>query len=484
MQGAILMLFSSLEFIFLFLPVCITVYFITPDRQKNAALLLFSLIFYGFGEPIYLFLMIFTVGADFAFGLLLSKSANKRGRARCILFAAVLFNLSILAFFKYYDPIVAGLARVFPSLGLRPLGLSLPVGISFYTFQALSYVIDVYRGTARAAKDPIIPATYVALFPQLVAGPIIRYDDIEGQLLQRKHSVSLAAEGVRRFAAGLAKKVLLANTAGELWQSFATGFDAATADVTGAWLGVICYAFQIDFDFSGYSDMAIGLGKIFGFSFPENFNYPYISQSITAFWRRWHITLSGWFREYVYIPLGGNRRGRARTYLNLLAVWSLTGIWHGAGLNFLLWGLYYFLVLSIEKLFLGKLLLRTPRAIRHAYSLLIILFGWLIFAADGSASSLTLKDALCCAEIMLGLSNAPIISPTTRYELIRSLIPITVMAAASLPLGKSYAQRLTESKKYGTLTLALQNLSALLALIFCTAYLVSSGYNPFLYFRF
>ena len=478
------MLFSSLEFIFLFLPICIALYFATPARLKNAVLLFFSLIFYGFGEPVYLFLMIFTVGADYAFGLLIQKKSSDRSLSRRILIAAVIFNLSILAFFKYYDFLITGISRLLPATHLRPLGLSLPVGISFYTFQSLSYVIDVYRGEVRAAKNPIIPATYVALFPQLVAGPIIRYDEIEGQLQGRRHSSTLAAEGIRRFSVGLAKKVLLANTAGELWQSFAQGFDAATADTAGVWLGVICYAYQIYFDFSGYSDMAIGLGKIFGFDFPENFNYPYISQSITEFWRRWHITLSSWFREYVYIPLGGNRRGRARTYLNLFIVWSLTGIWHGAGWNFLLWGLYYFFVLSLEKLFVGKLLKRAPRILRHVYSTVIILFGWLIFAADGSVGSLSVSEALSCARIMLGGGGLPTISPATRYELTTNIIPLIIMTAASLPIWRGYARRLAESKKYGVITAAFLNFSALAALILCTAYLVNSGYNPFLYFRF
>ncbi len=478
------MLFSSLEFIFLFLPVCIAVYFFVPLRLRNTVLLIFSLIFYGFGEPVYLFLMVFTVGADYAFGLLLQKNLENRRRARLILICAVILNLSILGFFKYYDFIVTSVSSIIPSISPRPLGLSLPVGISFYTFQALSYVIDIYRGDARAAKAPIIPATYVALFPQLVAGPIIRYNDIEGQFSHREHSLSLAAEGIRRFTAGLAKKVLLANTAGELWQNFATGFEATSADVLGVWLGVICYTFQIYFDFSGYSDMAIGLGKIFGFDFPENFNYPYISRSITEFWRRWHITLSVWFKEYVYIPLGGNRCGRARTYLNLFIVWSLTGIWHGAGWNFLLWGLYYFLVLSAEKLFLGRILESAPSALRHLYSLTLIIFGWLIFASDGSAASLTLGEAFSCARIMLGFGGAPLISPDTRYELTRNILPIIIMTVASLPLLRNFARRLASSKKYGGSAVVILNIITPLTLILCVAYLVNSGYNPFLYFRF
>lgn len=478
------MLFSSLEFLFLFLPLCVSVYFAVPLRMRNAVLLFFSLIFYGFGEPLYLFLMVFTTGADYAFGLLVQKSLPNKRRARAFLIIAVIFNLAILGFFKYYDFLALNISRVEIFSFVRPMGLPLPVGISFYTFQALSYVIDIYREEVRAARNPIIPATYVSLFPQLIAGPIIRYNDIEGQLRERSHSFSRAAEGIRRFSVGLAKKVILANTAGELWQNFATGFDAASADIAGIWLGLVCYAFQIYFDFSGYSDMAVGLGKIFGFDFPENFNYPYISRSITEFWRRWHITLSSYFREYVYIPLGGNRRGRARTYLNLFIVWSLTGIWHGAGANFLLWGLYYFALLCIEKLFLLKWLDRAPKLICHIYALFFILIGWLIFAADGAEGSLTLSRAAECIKLMLGFGSSPLISARTRYEIIRNLIPLTVMTVASLPLVRKKAERLLHSEKFGVTVNISLNILSLLTLILCVAYLVSSGYNPFLYFRF
>lgn len=480
------MLFSSLEFIFLFLPLCIGIYFGVPLGWRNAVLLFFSLIFYGFGEPVYVFLMIFTVLGDYIFALSVQRNIDNKNksRARLILTFAIIFNLAILAFFKYYDFTVTLISSLPFGIKLRPLNIPLPVGISFYTFQALSYVIDVYRQDATAAKDPLTPATYVALFPQLVAGPIIRYNDIEGQIRKRSHSLSLAAEGIRRFTAGLAKKVLLANTAGEMWQNFAQRFESGRADTLGVWLGVIFFAFQIYFDFSGYSDMAIGLGKIFGFSFPENFNYPYVSESITDFWRRWHITLSTWFREYVYIPLGGNRRGKGRMYLNLFVVWSLTGIWHGAGGNFLLWGLYYFLILSIEKAFLLKYLEKLPRALRHVYALLLILFGWLIFASDGAPSSLTLTQALSCVKIMFGAGGTPPISELSKYELVRNIIPLLIMSLASLPLFKTKTLSLLSSKKYGTITLWTLNLLSVLTLILCTAYLVNSGYNPFLYFRF
>lgn len=477
------MLFSSLEFLFLFLPLCVIVYFGVPPRARNAVLLLFSLIFYGFGEPLYLFLMVFTAGADYIFGLLIQKNQDRRGRARAILIIAVVLNLSALGFFKYYDFIAEMLSRTNTLSFIKPLGIPLPIGISFYTFQSLSFVIDVYRQDVKAPRTPLIPATYVALFPQLIAGPIIRYNDIEKQFSHRSHSFSLAASGLRRFCAGLAKKVILANTAGELWQNFTLSFDVSASDTVGVWLGVILYAFQIYFDFSGYSDMAIGLGRIFGFEFPENFNYPYISESITEFWRRWHITLSSWFKEYVYIPLGGNRSGRARMYLNLLAVWSLTGIWHGAGANFLLWGLYYFSLLALEKALLLDWLERIPKIFRHAYSLLFILIGWLIFAADGAEGALTLSEALGCLKIMLGFGGTPFISALTRYELSRNLLPIVIMAVAATPFPKRILMRI-QSARNADGSSVLLNMLSFLSLIICVSYLVNSGYNPFLYFKF
>ena len=477
------MLFSSLEFLFLFLPLCLSAYYILPYKARNVILLVFSLIFYAFGEPIYLFLMVFTILSNYAFAILTERFSENKKKARAILAGAIVLNLAILGFFKYYDPICIALSGI-PTLSfIRPLGLSLPVGISFYTFQSLSYVIDVYRKESRASRSPLVPATYVTLFPQLIAGPIIKYNDIEGQIRERRHSLSLIADGIRRFSAGLAKKVLLANTAGELWQDMCIPIKMGNADTLGAWLAVIFFAFQIYFDFSGYSDMAIGLGKIFGFDFPENFNHPYISQSITEFWRRWHITLSSWFRDYVYISLGGNRRGKARMYLNLLIVWSLTGIWHGAGVNFLLWGLYFFILISIEKLFLLKLLKKIPRIFGHIYALVAILLGWLIFAADGTEGSIDASSALYCARTMFGI-GAPISSQLSRYELMRNLLPLVFMCSASLPYFKKlclYAMRSERLQKYAV---PLLNTAAFLIFILCISYLVNSGYNPFLYFRF
>ena len=475
------MLFSSLEFIFLFLPVCAAIYFLVPLRAKNAVLLIFSLAFYGFGEPIYVFLMIFTVTADYIFGALVQRNLYRKRRAKAVLIISIIFNLGILAYFKYYS----FFTEIFSAtLGISlPLGAvpDLPIGISFYTFQAMSYVIDVYRGDAKAQRDPLILGTYVALFPQLIAGPIIRYGEIADQLNQREHSLVRATSGIRRFCVGLAKKCILANAAGELWSdfcgSFATGVHTSTL---GAWMALIAFSFQIYFDFSGYSDMAIGLGRIFGFEFPENFNYPYTAKSITDFWRRWHITLSTWFREYVYIPLGGNRCTRARMYLNLLIVWSLTGIWHGAALNFLLWGLYYFLLLSIEKAFLLKALKKLPPLLSHLYSLTFIALGWLIFAADGGL--LGVKGAVSLLGAMLGVRGTPLTTSGAIYDALRLLPFFLIMAIAATPIFKKLTDH--ASQKFPNTASATQSALALLSLVISTAYLVNSGYNPFLYFRF
>ena len=347
----------------------------------------------------------------------------------------------------------------------------------------MSYVIDVYRQDAKAQRDPITVGAYVSLFPQLVAGPIIRYGYIAEQLKRRSHSVERAACGIRRFSVGLAKKCLLANSAGEIWSDFCTALEAGTAQSTlGAWLALLAFSFQIYFDFSGYSDMAIGLGRIFGFEFPENFNYPYTAKSITDFWRRWHITLSLWFREYVYIPLGGNRRGRARMYLNLLAVWSLTGLWHGASLNFLLWGLYYFLLLSLEKAFLLKRLDRAPTPLARLYSLFFIAIGWLIFSADGAAGSLSVRGAVSCLGIMLGTSGAPLLQDSATYDALRLLPFFIIMAIAATPIARDAFAHAEQKFPCGA-RIAANTLSFLSIIISC-AYLVNSGYNPFLYFRF
>ena len=465
------MLFSSLEFLYLFLPSALLVYFVAPRRFRNGVLLVLSLLFYAFGEPIFLLLMVGTVVVNYAFGLWISQSARY---ARLLLWCAVAVDVGLLLFFKYY-----GLAASF--LPLPALEIALPIGISFYTFQALSYVIDVYRKTVSAQKSLSDFSAYVSLFPQLIAGPIVRYADVERELCARRHTVLGASEGARRFVVGLAKKVLLANRAGQMWTSLRIA-NAQDPTAIGSWLAVVCFSFQIYFDFSGYSDMAIGLGKIFGFSFPENFRYPYVARSITDFWRRWHITLSSWFREYVYIPLGGNRCGVFRTYRNLLITWGLTGLWHGASWNFVVWGLYFFCILAIEKAFLGRLLERMPRLLRHAYALLFVLIGWLIFAYDGSASGLAVTDGLAMLGHMFGIGVPLAWNGHITFELVRNLPWLIFMAfgctAIPTKIYRAFAQRCPNAAS------VCASLGSGLLLLLCTAYLVDSGYNPFLYFRF
>ena len=463
------MLFSSLEFLYLFLPLVLALYFAVPRRARNLVLLLTSLVFYGVGEPAYLVLMIVTIAADYAFGLAIARRPH---RAKALLWSAVAFHLALLIFFKYYG-LLSSLLRFLPEFLPR-----LPIGISFYTFQALSYVIDVYRGTVRAQRSVVSFGAYVTLFPQLIAGPIVRYADVDVALCERRETVSRAAAGVRRFCVGLAKKVLLANAAGALFSSLTYG--GVPTSALGAWGALVAYAFQIYFDFSGYSDMAIGLGGLFGFDFPENFRYPYVAQSITDFWRRWHMTLSGWFREYVYIPLGGNRHGKGRMVLSLFVTWSLTGLWHGASWNFLLWGIYFFFLLMLEKLFLGRALSRLARPLRHFYALLLILGGWLIFLCDGTGG-LDASSGLSFASSLIGL-GVPFFDGYARYELLRHLPLLCLMAVGATPLpSRAHHVLLSRFPRIGEgMTLML----SLGALLLSTAYLVNSGYNPFLYFRF
>ena len=466
------MLFSSLEFLFLYILVCLPLYFLTPLKWRLWVLFAVSLIFYGWGEPLYVLLMLFTIAADYGFGLLVGKYRGQK-KGRVLLALAIVLNLGILAFFKYFDFFVVNLARIPALSSLEPLGIEMPIGISFYTFQALSYVIDVYRCDAEAQKNPIAFGTYVTLFPQLIAGPIVRYKDIDDQLTERTHSVVLAASGVRTFICGLAKKVLIANTAGALWEA-ALAVPDAERTALGAWMGIIFYTFQIYFDFSGYSDMAIGLGKLLGFRFLENFNYPYISKSITEFWRRWHISLSSWFREYLYIPLGGNRVSKGRMYLNLLIVWFLTGFWHGSGWNFILWGLYYFALLAIEKAFLGKWIARLPSVFSHIYTLVCVVFGWLLFA------SVDIAVGFEYMKTMVGL-GAGFASRLDLYELCRNLIFITIAVIGSTPLPKKLFMRLYKKSAAASVLAAVGSVAILLL---STAYLVDSSFNPFLYWSF
>ncbi|NLV49683.1 MAG: MBOAT family protein [Clostridiales bacterium] len=465
------MVFSSLLFMFIYLPIVLAVYYIVPTKWRNIWLFIVNLVFYGWGEPVYVLLMVFSICINYYFGMMVDRHRENDKRAKGYLAANTVINLALLFFFKYFDFIAGTLSRI-PFLSfIGPLGVTLPIGISFYTFQTMSYPIDVYRGDAAVQKNFISFGTFVALFPQLIAGPIVRYKDISDQLSFRSNSVEQFASGVRRFSVGLAKKVLLANNIGLLWDACAAT-PVPELSVAGAWLGIIAFSFQIYFDFSGYSDMAIGLGRMIGFEFLENFNYPYISRSVTEFWRRWHISLSTWFRDYVYIPLGGNRKGKARQLLNILIVWGLTGIWHGASWNFLLWGLYYALFLTAEKLFLLKGLERSS-ALSRIYTLFVVAFGWALFSVNDTASGFAYIGA------MFGKGTAGFIGQQTLYWLRNYAISLIILTVSCTPLGARIIKKLPEK-----VTAVLVPVLIFLSLFISTAYLVDSTYNPFLYFRF
>ena len=376
------MVFSSLIFLFRFLPLILLIYYIVPGKFKNMILLSGSLVFYAWGEPKYVLIMIFSTLVNYIFGILIEdfKKKDKISASKYMVVASVIVNLSVLGFFKYADLLI-NTANKLTGSGFQLLEIALPVGVSFYTFQTMSYTIDVYRGNVAAQRNIITFGTYVTMFPQLIAGPIVKYKSVADELNNRKGNIDTFAEGIGRFITGLGKKVLLANNIGNLWDTI-KAVNPENMSVLSAWLGIIAFTFQIYFDFSGYSDMAIGLGKMFGFNFEENFNYPYISKSVTEFFRRWHISLGTWFREYVYIPLGGNRCSTYKHIRNILVVWILTGLWHGASYNFMLWGLYYGVILILEKIFLKKYIDRLPAFIQHIYTLLIIITGWVIFSFE------------------------------------------------------------------------------------------------------
>ncbi len=462
------MLFSSLLFLFVYLPVTLAVYFLVPARWRNLWLFIVNLVFYGWGEPVYILLMVFSITLNYVSGLLISR---RREKGKTVLTFCIVLNLALLFFFKYYDFLAENL-RLIPFLAfLAPLGLRLPIGISFYTFQAMSYPIDVYRGQVEPQRNYVRFGTFVALFPQLIAGPIVRYRDIAAELSDRRITRSSFASGVRRFIQGLGKKVLLANAIGALWDVY-KAMDPSALSVADAWLGAVAFTFQIYFDFSGYSDMAIGLGRMLGFEFPENFRYPYLADSITDFWRRWHITLSSWFRDYVYIPLGGNRKGLKRQLLNLLIVWCLTGIWHGASWNYLLWGLYYALLLMLEKAFLLRRLDRGPRWIAHLYALILVVIGWVVFS---------LEDLGQCAGYLAALfgGGEGLVSSVFLYYL-RSFAPtLVILALCATPLPRRIFDRLPEKVRGCAAPILMLG-----CLVLVTAYLVDGSYNPFLYFRF
>ena len=464
------MVFSSLVFMFAYLPITLLAYYLVPRQGRNIFLFIVNLIFYGWGEPKLVLLMVFNIFFNYIGGWLVDKYRADAKKKKLFLILTCVLDIGILAVFKYTGMITETL-NMLPFLNIPELQISLPIGISFYTFQTMSYVIDVYRDDAPVSKNFINFGTYVALFPQLIAGPIVRYRDVAEQLVNRRETLEMFTKGVKLFMVGLAKKVIIANTMGTL----TTNIFATTDEngVVGTWVGMIAYTFQIYFDFSGYSDMACGLGNMMGFEFLKNFNYPYIAKSITDFWRRWHISLSTWFKEYVYIPLGGNRKGVKRQILNLLIVWGLTGLWHGAAYNFVLWGLYYGLLLILEKFVLKKFLDRLPSFVQHIYTLFIIIIGWGLFY---------FTDVGQLGEFMVDLFNfGNGICGNQAFNLIMSNLPMLIIAAvASTPLAAMLYTRF-EHTRFMWIP---ETLYCMGVLVVSTASLVNQSYNPFLYFRF
>lgn len=455
----------------MFLPFVLTLYYITPRRFRNLTLFIVDLVFYAWGEPWLVILMLFSILLNYTSGILIGVNREKKGLARFIFILSVILNLGLLGFFKYAGFIGETLNMVMPFLNIPILEIALPIGISFYTFQTMSYTIDVYKNTVKVQKNIITFGTYVSLFPQLIAGPIVRYEDVAEQLMHRKETLQGFTDGVKLFLIGLSKKVLLANEMGNLWD--AVRESGTQSGALGSWVGIIAYTFQIYFDFCGYSEMAMGLGKMFGFDFLKNFDYPYISKSITEFWRRWHISLGTWFREYVYIPLGGNRKGLYRQIINIAVVWFLTGLWHGASWNFILWGLYFGVLLMIEKLFMLKVLKKAPAIISHIYSIIIILFGWVLFYFEN------LNEMGIFLARMFG-SDGFMMSGDISVKII-SYIPLLIVSAiTSTPL----ISKLYHKIKNKPILYVIDNAGCVLALLLCTAALVSSDYNPFLYYKF
>ena len=467
------MVFSSIPFLYYFLPAVILCYFIAPKRLKNAVLLIFSLLFYRWGEPQFVWFMVISIAQGYILGLLIERFRAKKVLSRLFMILSCMISLGLLVYCKYADFFIENF-NALTGLSLPLLGIALPIGISFYTFQILSYTVDVWRGTVSAQKNPIDLGAYVAMFPQLIAGPIVRYSDIASQLKERTHTVEKAAAGARRFVFGLAKKVLIANQLAELISLFKASGDKS---VLFMWIYAAAYSVHIYFDFSGYSDMAIGLGKIFGFDFPENFNYPFISKSATEFWRRWHITLGSWFRDYVYIPMGGNRVSKPRWLFNILTVWFLTGFWHGADWVFIVWGLLFALLLMAEKLWYLKFLDRH-KITAHIYKLLFVAVSFVLF------DSASLSQAFSNIGAMFGLGGLPLVSADAVYNLRSYAVILLIGMIGSTPIIKNAVLRLRE-KPAGKKALNIAEPVALVALLaVCTGYLADGSFNPFLYFRF
>ncbi len=470
------MVFSSLTFLFGFLPFVLLLYYLVPRSWRNGILFIVSLVFYGWGEPVYILLMLFSTVVDYTCALGVDRNRSNQRKARRFLLASVVINLSLLGFFKYADFVLQSL-NSWLGTNIPLLSLALPIGISFYTFQTMSYTIDVYRGDAPVQRNIVSLGAYVTLFPQLIAGPIVRYSTVASQINEREETVDRFGQGVQRFVVGLGKKVLLANNIGLLFDQIKQ-LPGNQLSLLAAWLGVTAFALQVYFDFSGYSDMAIGLGKMFGFTFLENFNYPFMAQSITEFWRRWHISLGTWFRDYVYIPLGGSRRSEAITYRNLAVVWLLTGLWHGASWNFVFWGAYFAGFLMVEKAFLLAWLQRLPRLFRHVYALGATAFSWVLFAFEDWPSIRQFWQA------MLGRGSGGSITPTDLYLLTNYGLLLVILVLAATPIPRQAVQRLLTVDRHPRLAELLYPAFIALVLGLSTAYLVDASYNPFLYFRF
>ena len=480
------MVFSTSIFIYLFLPITLIIYYLAPKKGKNLIILLSGLLFYSWGEPIYVIVMLISTMIDYFAGLIMNHFEGRKVPRRLCLIVSIVMNLGLLGIFKYSGFIaeninaIAGTQLIdinnmnFFGIEYLPMNM-LPIGISFFTFQSMSYTIDLYLGNVKVQKNPISFAAFVTLFPQIVAGPIVRYDDVAKELDDRSITIDLIYDGIIKFIIGLSKKVLIANSIGALWTSI-KATDIANVSVVSSWLGILAFTFQIYFDFSGYSDMAVGLGKMMGFNFPKNFDYPYLSKSISEFWRRWHITLGAWFKSYVYIPLGGNRKGMARTIFNLAVTWFLTGVWHGASWNFILWGTLYGVVIILEKLFLGKLLDKIPDIFGHIYTMLLVILGWVLFdTAD-------LPTAGAYIAKMFGFGGGAFIDSTAMYQIATYGITFIICIIGCTNLPKLAVEAL---KKKSAVLVNYGGIAVMTGMfIICAAYLVDQTYNPFLYFNF
>lgn len=464
------MVFSSLSFLYVFLPVVLAGYYLIPDKFRLGWLLLSNLVFYAWGEPVYVILMLFSIFINFLSGLLIDRNLHSPRSCLGILIVTILIDIGLLGYFKYTAFFINTINSLFNS-SFSWKETILPLGISFYTFQAMSYPIDVYRKHACVQKNIILFASYISLFPQLIAGPIVRYKDIEAQLHKRTYSIEQFQYGIQRFIIGLSKKVLIANNVGQIWDYYSAQLVSSGISVVGSWIGIIAFTLQIYFDFSGYSDMAIGLGKMLGFTFPENFNFPYMSSNITEFWRRWHMTLGTWFRDYVYIPLGGNRKGILRQIINILIVWAITGLWHGASWNFVLWGLYYAFLLIIEKLFLLKWQKRIPSPVNHIYTILAFTFGWVLFQMTSTSDLLTYIKSMFSNSVVINVND---------YYMIRSYI-LVILCSVFFSTNWIY---MISNHIPSKVKPVLKNCFLIMIFILSTAFLVNDTYNPFLYFRF